>query len=177
MKRNQIIAEGFLELSRLRFDNINSLLRAAAVLVTATALGACQQVVDDSQTAMEAANLKKAVYCMELLEKHHDLDTASRECFAETYIQHTPWLPDGKEAVLELFAKRIAENPDKTIDIKRMAADGDLVWIHLHSKRAPNDTLGNAVINIFRMQDGKFVEHWNVVQPVPEEPANDNTMF
>lgn len=176
MKQKQIIVEGLLELIRPQLDNSNSLLRAAAVLVTASALGACQ-MGEDPQTALEAANLEKAVYCMELLEKHHDLETAGRECFAETYIQHTPWLPDGKDAVLELFAARIESNPDKTIDIKRAAADGDLVWIHLHSKRASDDVLGNAVINIFRMQDGRFAEHWNVVQAVPEESANDNTMF
>jgi len=60
--------------------------------------------------------------------------------------------------------------------IKRTGADGDLVWIHLHAKRTP-DALGNAVINIFRMKDGKFAEHWNVGQSVPAESANDNTMF
>ena len=58
-----------------------------------------------------------------------------------------------------------------------LAADGDLVWIHLHSKQNAEDALGIAVVNIFRMQDGKFVEHWNVVQAVPEESANNNTMF
>lgn len=176
MKRKQKISEGWIDLSMLRFGAINSLLRAVAALIAISALGACQ-VGEDSQTALEAANLKKAIYCMELLEKHHDLETAGQECFTETYIQHTPWLPDGKEAVLELFANRVEKNPDKTIDIKRTAADGDLVWIHLHSKRTPDDVLGNAVINIFRMQDGKFAEHWNVVQAVPEESKNDNTMF
>lgn len=47
------------------------------------------------------------------------------------------------------------------MEIKRSAADGDLVWLHLHTKRTP-EVRGNAVINIFRMKDGKFVEHWNV---------------
>lgn len=153
-----------------------SALQAAAAAIAAAALGACQPD-QDAQADLEAANLEKAVYCMELLEKHHDLETADRECFGETYIQHTPWLPDGKEAVLEVFASRLERNPEKTIEIKRVAADGDLVWIHLHSKRNAEDALGNAVVNVFRMQDGKFVEHWNVVQAVPEESANDNTMF
>jgi predicted SnoaL-like aldol condensation-catalyzing enzyme len=153
-----------------------SVSRALAVALSAAVLGACA-AGSETQTKLEAANLKKAVYCMELLEKHHDLETAERECFGETYIQHTPWLPDGKEAVLNTFAARLERNPDKTIEIKRMAADGDLVWIHLHSKSSADDALGNAVINIFRMQDGKFVEHWNVVQAVPEDSANDNTMF
>ena len=148
----------------------------ATVLAAATMLAACQ-AGEDPQTVLEAENLKKAVHCMELLEKHHDLETAGRECFTDTYIQHTPWLPDGKEAVLEAFARRLERNPEKTIDIKRTAADGDLVWIHLHSKRSADDVLGNAVINIFRMENGRFAEHWNVVQRVPEDSANDNTMF
>ena len=88
-----------------------------AALVTLLAVGACQSDVD-SQRTLEQANLRKAVYCMELLERHHDLETAGRECFGDTYIQHTPWFPDGKEAVLERFAERLEENPEKTIDIK-----------------------------------------------------------
>lgn len=113
---------------------------------------------------------------MELLELHHDLDRAGEECFGDQYIQHTPSFPDGKEAVLEAFAARLEEYPDKTISIKRAGADDDLVWIHLHSMRSPDDP-GNAVINIFRMENGRFVEHWNVVQRVPLESRNDNTMF
>lgn len=152
------------------------MIATALTLASAATLVACQTPADP-QAALEAANLEKAIYCMELLEKHHDLETAGRECFGDVCIQHTPRFPDGKEAVLEAFAARLERNPDKTIDIKRAAADGDLVWIHLHSKRFPDEELGNAVINIFRMENGRFVEHWNVVQRVPEESANDNTMF
>ena len=146
----------------------------------ALALGACKttsNMAEDSQAALEEANKEKALYCMDLLFNQHDIETSREECFGETYIQHTPWLPDGKEAVLEVFASRLERNPEKTIEIKRVAADGDLVWIHLHSKQNAEDALGIAVVNIFRMQDGKFVEHWNVVQAVPEESANNNTMF
>ena len=113
---------------------------------------------------------------MDVLENKHDLKAARDECFAETYIQHTPWIADGREAVLTIFATRFEKYPDYAIEIKRTSADGDLVWMHLHTKRTP-DILGNAVINIFRMKDGKFAEHWNVGQAVPEKSANDNTMF
>ncbi len=147
----------------------------ASALITALTLGACQGE-NDPQTALEEANLKKAIYCMDLLENQQDLVASRRECFAETYIQHTPWVPDGRDAVLSYFATRFENYPDFAMEIKRTGADGDLVWIHLHAKRTP-DALGNAVINIFRMKDGKFVEHWNVGQAVPEKSANDNTMF
>jgi predicted SnoaL-like aldol condensation-catalyzing enzyme len=152
-----------------------TLLLGLTVLASALALGGCQTGADPRAT-LEAANLEKAVYCMDLLENRKDLDASRRECFAENYIQHTPWIPDGREAVLRIFETRFEKYPDFAIEIKRTAADGDLVWIHLHTKRTP-DTLGNAVVNIFRMKDGKFVEHWNVGQAVPEESANDNTMF
>ena len=159
----------------MNIDKIKNLICGTTVLITALALGACQGD-KDPQTALEQANLQKAVYCMDLLENQKDLEASRRECFAETYIQHTPWVPDGRDAVLSYFATRFKNYPDFAMEIKRTGADGDLVWIHLHAKRTP-DVLGNAVINIFRMKDGKFVEHWNVGQAVPAESANDNTMF
>ena len=146
-----------------------------AALVTLLAVGACQSDVD-SQRTLEQANLRKAVYCMELLEIHFDLEAADRECFAKQYTQHAPHVPDGRDAVIEFFAQRIENYPDSSIDIKRAAAQDDLVWIHLHSKRTP-DALGAAIIHVFRMEDGKFAEHWGVAQRVPEEAMHDNTMF
>ena len=84
--------------------------------------------------------------------------------------------PDGAEALLGFIGPFFEANPEAAIDIKRVAADGDLVWIHYNNKLTP-DALGLAVVDILRMKDGKFVEHWDVVQPVPEESANENTMF
>lgn len=153
----------------------NKLIWALFILLTTFILGACQGD-KDPQIALQESNVKKALYCMDLLENQQDLETVRRECFGDTYMQHTPWIPDGVDEVLSIFAKRFEKYPDFAMEIKRSAASDDLVWIHLHTKRVP-DVLGNAVINIFRMQDGKFVEHWNVVQGVPEKSANDNTMF
>jgi len=147
---------------------------SAAFLVVLT-LVACQSG-DDAQNVLEESNLKKAVYCMELLEIKLDVETADRECFAKSYVQHAPHVPDGRDAVVSFFAARVVKYPESSIEIKRAAADGDLVWMHLHSKRAP-DALGSAIIHIFRMEEGKFAEHWGVGQPVPEESVHDNTMF
>lgn len=146
-----------------------------ALLLVALASVACRSG-DDAQNLLEESNLKKAVYCMELLEIKLDVETADRECFGESYVQHAPHVPDGREAVISFFAARVVKYPESSIEIKRAAADGDLVWMHLHSKRTP-DALGSAIIHIFRMEDGRFVEHWGVSQPVPEELAHDNTMF
>lgn len=162
-------------------DNIKTPTRCAAVIMTVLALGGCH-VNDDPQTMLEAANLEKALYCMDILENRPDLEPAQRveilrnECFAENYIQHSPHVEDGRDALLSMFANRYRDFSDTSISIKRTASEGDLVWIHQHVKRTKEE-FGHAVVNIFRMEDGKFAEHWNVVQAVPEESKNNNTMF
>ena len=145
----------------------------------ALALGACKttsNMAEDSQAALEEANKEKALYCMDLLFNQHDIETSREECFGETYIQHNPMAPDGPEALFAFMTPFFEANPDAAIHIKRVAAEGDLVWIHYNNEPTP-DSLGLAVVDILRMEDGKFVEHWDVVQPVPEKSANDNTMF
>lgn len=140
------------------------------------------QACANPHIALEQSNLKKALYCMDILENRPDLepsqriDTLCNECFAETYIQHSPNVEDGRDAVLSLFANRYKNHPEISISIKRTASEGDLVWIHLHVKLTPED-LGRAAIHIFRMEDGKIAEHWSVSQPVPENSKNNNTMF
>ena len=61
-------------------------------------------------------------------------------------------------------------------DFKRFVAEGDLVVVHSHLVRKPGDR-GMAVMDIFRLENGKIVEHWDVLQEAPESPANNNTMF
>jgi len=65
--------------------------------------------------------------------------------------------------------------PKSRSEIKRVIADGDLVVLHVHSVREPGQR-GRA-IDIFRLENGKIVEHWDVVQDIPEKAANDYTMF
>ena len=66
--------------------------------------------------------------------------------------------------------------PNAHSEIKRVIAEGDLVVLHVHSVREPGQR-GRAVIDIFKVENGKIVEHWDVVQDIPEKPANDNSMF
>ena len=159
----------------IRFRTFKS---SAAFLLAASMVGV-GQANEDSQ---EAANLKKELYCMEVLENRPDLEPSARieilrdECFAENYIQHSPHVEDGRDAVLKLFERRFNNHSETTTSIKRTASQGDLVWMHQHVQRSPEDR-GRAVVNIFRMEDGKFAEHWNVIQAVPEKSKNDNGMF
>ncbi len=140
------------------------------------------QACENPQTALEQSNLEKAIYFMEILEDRNDLEPSERisilrnECLAENYIQHSPHVEDGAEALLRLFEGRYEKYPELSMSIKRTATEGDLVWLHLHVKRTPDD-LGRAVVHIFRMNEGKVAEHWGVGQTVPEESKNNNTMF
>jgi predicted SnoaL-like aldol condensation-catalyzing enzyme len=96
---------------------------------------------------------------------------------ADDYIQHNPMVATGKAPFVEFFTGFFAENPDASARIVRSAAQGDLVWLHVHAGGNEDGTGGLAIVDIFRVEDGKIVEHWDVVQPVPDEAANDNTMF
>ncbi len=134
------------------------------------------------RTAQEETNLKQAVHCMETLENRPDLEASHRiailrnECYSENFVEHAPNIKDGREALLSVFEKRYRKYPELSMSIKRVASEGDLVWIHLHVKHTPA-SLGAAGVHIFRMKEGKIIEHWGVNQPVPERFENDNTMF
>ena len=106
----------------------------------------------------------------------HEPADAVAKYVGSNYIQHNPDTPDGPAAFVESTKKLIARNPDLGVEIKRVMAEDDLVVTHDLVKSSPGQR-GMAGIDIFRLEDGKIVEHWDVRQPVPENAANGNTMF
>jgi predicted SnoaL-like aldol condensation-catalyzing enzyme len=94
----------------------------------------------------------------------------------KTYTQHNPMAGDGPQAFIDFVSGFVKANPGLRVEIKRVIAEGDLVVTHVNIKTSDQDR-GLAAIDIFRLEDGKIVEHWDVVQPVPEKSANQNTMF
>ncbi|MEU8909245.1 nuclear transport factor 2 family protein [Streptomyces mirabilis] len=96
--------------------------------------------------------------------------------YAPDIIQHNPNSPNGAEGAKAGLGAYFAAFPELTFSTKRVIAEGDLVAVHSHAVNAPGER-GQAFVDLFRVRNGKIVEHWDVVQDVPETSANDNTMF
>ncbi|PDT34596.1 hypothetical protein CO671_20225 [Rhizobium sp. M10] len=123
---------------------------------------------------VEEANRKLVVEFYDRFFNSHDIEAAS--VVVDEYRQHNPEVPDGKKPLVSFFTGFFKDNPQSKAKIVRSSADGDLVWLHVHATNGTDDR-GQAIVDIFRVKDGKIVEHWDVIQAVPKEAANKNTMF
>ncbi len=102
-------------------------------------------------------------------------DAVSRY-MGKVYRQHNPGAADGPEPFIAFVTEFVKSYPELRVHFKRFIAEEDLVMAHSHMVRTPGDR-GMAVVDIFRLEAGKIVEHWDVLQEVPEKAANANTMF
>jgi predicted SnoaL-like aldol condensation-catalyzing enzyme len=103
-------------------------------------------------------------------------EEAVRRYVGPYYGQHNPMAGDGPEPFIGFVKWITTQHPQLRIDFKRFIAEGDLVAVHSHMIPAPG-ARGTAVMDIFRLENGKVVEHWDVLQEVPEKAQNQNTMF
>ncbi|MCW9035887.1 MAG: nuclear transport factor 2 family protein [Rhodospirillales bacterium] len=128
-------------------------------------------MTDQLRTNVENA---KAFY--DLMFNQCEPKAAIERYVGDVYIQHNPHVADGKDAFIEYFERMGRDYPGKKVIFKRTVAEGNLVVLHCH-QIWPGDE-DYAGIDIFRFDDnGKIVEHWDVLQVIPSESANNNSMF
>jgi len=105
-----------------------------------------------------------------------DPEKAVADHFGDRYIQHNPQAADGPEAFIGFVRWLRGRYPNLTLDIKRVLAEGDMVVTHSQLILEPG-TPGQALADYFRLENGKVVEHWDVIQAIPDQSANSNGMF
>ena len=161
--------------------SIAALLAAAAVQAAPAhrVPAAAQTAQAQTQTERNKANAL-AFYALafyELAFNRHKVQEAAVRYIGKTYLQHNPTVADGAQAFVDAFTPFLKENPQSRAEIKRVVAEGDLVVLHVLSRTSPQDK-GEAVVDIFRFdENGKIVEHWDVIQPVPEKSVSGRGMF
>jgi predicted SnoaL-like aldol condensation-catalyzing enzyme len=121
------------------------------------------------------ANKKLVVAFYDASINNKDFAAASRYLGSQ-YKQHNPTARDGAEGLKAFIEFLKAKFPNQHGEIKQVIAEGDLVVLHVHSTRG-DGTPGRAIVDIFRVAGGKVVEHWDVIQDIPEKAANSNGMF
>jgi predicted SnoaL-like aldol condensation-catalyzing enzyme len=121
----------------------------------------------------QESNKKMVVEFYQDLFGNKNID-AINKYIGDKYIQHNPTLPDGKEALIQAVKVWFKDAPKEKVDFQHVGADSDLVYIHVRSKSGPKV---RAIVDIFRIKNSKIVEHWDVIQEIPEKSANDHPMF
>ena len=128
-----------------------------------------------STAAKLAANKKLVLAFYEQIIGRKDFE-AGRRYMSEDYKQHSPYAKDGP-AGLKAFVDWFRENhPQHRYEVKKVIAEGDMVVLHLHGMGGMSPH-GEQVVDFFRVKNGKVVEHWDVIQPIPEAAENPNGIF
>lgn len=150
---------------------IRMLLAAAGLAVAIVAVGPAAA----QNTPQEEANKKTVIDFYDKAINKKDFE-AAKVHFGPRYIQHNPRAADGPEGLKGFIGFLKDKFPNYKSEFKRVLADGDFVIVHVFNVPEPGHR-GRAIIDIFRLENGKIVEHWDVAQDIPEKAMNDNGMF
>jgi predicted SnoaL-like aldol condensation-catalyzing enzyme len=154
----------------------NKMFGFLAAAAAFTELLGCESSSEERNIAEDNAALVVSAY-EKVLNQH---DTKALEAmFAEDYIQHNPQVADGRDGLAKLV-EHLSSQPEVHSGIKRVIAQGDLVALHVHlnetAAQRGNDCMGLAIVDLFRVDQGKIVEHWHVVQAVPPTSVSGHSM-
>jgi len=130
---------------------------------------------DHQYTDQERANRDVVLDFYEAGVNRRDYAAAFKH-LGERYIQHNPDVADGREGFREFFDFLEKQFPKFRVEIKRVFIEGDMVAVHVRSFDGPTPN-GEAGVNIFRLEAGEIVEHWDVIQPIPDSLPHPNSMF
>lgn len=130
------------------------------------------QVLSNNQKQIEA-NKKVVADFYQKLFGEKDLNAIDKY-IGDIYIQHNPSVADGKEAFRQAATKWLKGAAKEKIDIQHLSAEGNLVYIHTRSQRGSKTV---SIIDIFKLENEKIIEHWDVDQEVPERSSNSHPMF
>ena len=120
-------------------------------------------------------NKKNAVAFYKMAYEGNPRDAVDK-FVGDMYIQHNPAVEDGKEGFIRYFERMSEEYPEKSIEFVRIIAENNLVALHTHQTWPENDEY--VTMDFFRFdENGKIVEHWDSIQQIPKNGANDNTMY
>ncbi|MET0292318.1 MAG: nuclear transport factor 2 family protein [Steroidobacteraceae bacterium] len=139
--------------------------------IVALAAASATQAAEPASTSRNK-EIVTSFYDAAINRKDYD---AAVKFLGPEYKQHNPTAADGKEGLKGFIDFLKSRFPTQRGEIKRVIAEGDLVVLHVHSTRG--DGPGRAIVDIFRVRDGKVVEHWDVIQDIPEKASNSNGMF
>lgn len=127
---------------------------------------------------MEEQNKKIVLEYEEAAFNKKDIASAAK-FLTDNFKQHNPNFPDGLEGFKGGMQWLTSTYPHLKVEVKRVIASGDMVVIHVNGEMDSTNPKGEkvAIVDIFRLENGKIAEHWDVLQPIPAEPKNSNTMF
>lgn len=143
------------------------------LIVSAFAAG---QTTCRAQAVPKNANEALVLDFYNLAFNAHKPAEAAQRYIGPIYIQHNPLVPNGATPFVQYFSEFFKTHPASALDMVRVISEGDLVVVHSRFTSGPDDR-GEAIIDIFRIADAKIVEHWDVIQQIPDHTANGNTMF
>ena len=132
---------------------------------------------DDASTQLALTEKNRAIVArfVDLFYQKKLVREAFETYVVEDYIQHNPNIADGREAAIRALGPMFS-NPTFTVEVKRDLVDGDMAVVHLHARSSPEER-GGAVMDMFRLENGKIVEHWDVLQEIPEKTVSPHPMF